>query len=218
LESVELTPLWLSLRVATSATVLDLVVGLALAYLLAFRRFPLQLLLETALDLPLVLPPTVVGFFLLVLLGPRGPVGRSLEALGISVLFTPAGATLASAFMALPLFVRTSRAAFQGVPTRYLEAGRGMGAGELKLFLRVTLPLARRGVAAGVLLSFARALGEFGATLMVAGNIPGRTQTLPLAIYSRVFEGRTAEAWVLVGLTVSLSLLAVLLGRVLEKR
>jgi molybdate transport system permease protein len=215
---LDLTPLWLSLQVAAAATVLDLALGLLLAYVFAFRRFPLKLAVETVLELPLVLPPTVVGFFLLALLGPEGPLGRPLQGLGLSVLFSLSGAVLASAVMALPLFVRTARAAFEAVPRRYIDAARSMGAGELRVLLGVTLPLARRGVVAGLLLCFARALGEFGATLMVAGNIPGRTQTLPLAIYAQVFEGRYAEAWTLVGLTVLLSLLAVGGGRWLVGR
>jgi molybdate transport system permease protein len=215
---LDLTPLWLSLQVASVATLIDLGAGLALAYLFAFRRFPLKLVLETALDLPLVLPPTVVGFLLLLLLGPHGPLGRGLEALGVTLLFSLPGAVIASAVMALPLFVRTARAAFEAIPARYLDAGRSLGASELGLLFRVILPLGRRGVAAGLLLCFARALGEFGATLMVAGNIPGRTQTLPLAIYARVFEGRYAEAWLLVGFTIGVSALALSLGRVLGSR
>ena len=215
---LDLSPLTLSLQVAVAATVIDLSVGLAAAYLFAFCRFPMKAAVETVLDLPLVLPPTVIGFFLLVLLSPRGWLGAPLEAVGVSVLFTIPGAILASSVMALPLFVRTARAAFEAIPSRYLEAGRGLGSGELRLFFQVILPLAHRGVIAGVLLCFARALGEFGATLMVAGNIPGRTQTLPLAIYSKVFEGRYNEAWILVGLTVLLSALAIALVRRLGER
>ncbi len=212
-----LTPLWLSLQVALAATLIDLVAGLWLARLLAFRGFRFKLLLETLVDLPLVLPPTVLGFFLLLLLAPTAPVGRFLGAAGAPVVFHLAGAIFCSAIVALPLFVRTARSALEAVPAHYLEVARAFGASERRLFLQVVLPLCRRGIVAGALLCFARALGEFGATLMVAGNLPGRTQTLPLAIYSRVFEGRYAEAWILVSLTLLVSLLAVGLGRALNQ-
>lgn len=200
-----LQPLWLSLRIAALATLFAAAVGLAIGAGLAHGRSGLRRDLLAALsDLPLVMPPTVIGLALLELCGPHAPLGAFLERLGAPRLtFTWAAAVLASAVMALPLMVRTARAALESVPPRYVEAARTLGATPWAAFWRVQLPLARRGVVAGVVLCFFRALGEFGATLMVAGNIPGRTQTLPLAIYSAVFEGRPHEAtlwvaWVLV--------------------
>jgi molybdate transport system permease protein len=176
-------PLFLSLRVTTVATVLIFVAGLALALLLARRRFPGKTLVETLVNLPLVLPPTVVGYYLLLALGRGGPL---VEWLGVRVLFTWGAATLASAIVGLPLMVGAARAAIASVDPALENAARTLGSSEVEVLWRVTLPLARRGILAGLLLAAARALGEFGATLMVAGNIPGRTQTLPLAIYDAV--------------------------------
>jgi molybdate transport system permease protein len=195
-----LQPLWLSLRIAALATLCSGALGLGIGASLARGRAGLRRDLLAALtDLPLVMPPTVIGLALLELCGPHGLVGALLERVGgVRLTFTWAAAVLASAVMALPLMVRTARAALESVPERYVEAARTLGATPWSAFWRVQLPLARRGVVAGVVLCFFRALGEFGATLMVAGNIPGRTQTLPLAIYTAVFEGRPHDAalWV----------------------
>ena len=184
-------PLWLSLRVALLATVLVVLVGTALAWLLVHRDFPGKNLLETLIHLPLVLPPTVVGFFLLLIVGRNGLLGRLT---GFGLTFTLAGAVLASATVAMPLMVQTTRAAFAEVNPEQQEAAAVMGASRLQVLWYVTLPLARRGLVTGAVLSFARALGEFGATLMVAGNIPGRTQTLPLALYTAVQTNDLARA------------------------
>ena len=185
-----MTPLWLSLRVTLAALVLVVPVGLALAALLAFRRFPGKALLETLVTLPLVLPPTVLGYGLLLLLGRGTAFGLWLnDTLGVRLLFTWQGAALAAAVMALPLFVRTVAVAFASVELSVRESARLDGAGGLTLFLRVLVPLSAHGLRAGLLLAAARALGEFGATLMVAGSIPGKTQTLPLALYSAVQSG-----------------------------
>lgn len=175
----------LSLRVALAATALIVPVGTGLAYLLARRSFRGRDLLDIVLTLPLVLPPTVTGYYLVVLLGRNGPLGNWFYAItGWSIMFTWQAAVLASFVVALPLMVKTGRAAFESVERRFMEASQTLGHSGASIFFRVTLPLARRGLLAGAALAFARALGEFGATLMLAGNIPGKTSTAPLAIYT----------------------------------
>lgn len=188
-------PVWLSLRVAVFATALVALVGTALAVLLARREFPGKQVLETIVYLPLVLPPTVVGFILLVLVGRYGLLGRLT---GTGLTFSFAGAVLASTVVAMPLMVQTTRAAMAEVNPELEEAAAVAGASRWQTFWMVTLPLARRGVVTGTVLAYARALGEFGATLMVAGNIPGRTQTVPLAIYTAVQTNDMVRANMLV--------------------
>jgi len=198
-----LTALWLSVRVAVVATAANAVIGIPLAYLLARRRFAGRGLLDLLVTLPLVLPPTVTGYYLIVLLGRRGWLGQPLYALtGWSVAFTWWAAVVAATVMAMPLIVRTARAAIESVNPAYEKAAFTLGRSEWRTALEVTLPLARKGLLAGLVLAFARALGEFGATLMLAGNIPGRTQTVPLAIYTAAQTGETGEAlWLVVMLT-----------------
>ncbi len=204
---VDLAPLWLSLQVAGLATALMLPFGLLAAWWLGQGRgFPGKSLIETLFTLPLVLPPTVVGYALLLLFGQGTAVGRWLnETAHVRLLFTWQGASVAAAVMAFPLFVRTASAAFAAVDRELLEAGRTLGASEFDLWRQVTIPLAYRGLLAALALGFARALGEFGATLMVAGSIPGRTQTLPLALYASVQAGHDPDALVY---TLLLTLLA----------
>ena len=187
-------PLLLSLRIAGVATGLALLLGVGLAALLAGRRHPLAGLVDTAANLPLVLPPTVLGYFLLTALGARSPLGVWLDSLGLPLVFTWRGAAVAAAVVATPLVLQASKAAFETVDPDLRDMARTLGRSEPAIFLQVTLPLAWRGVLAGATLAFARALGEFGATLMVAGNIPGRTQTLPIAIYDAVQAGDQAHA------------------------
>lgn len=196
----------LSLKVALVATVAVVVVGTAFAWLLARRRFPGRSLLDVLLTLPLVLPPTVTGYYLLVLFGRHGVLGGPLyELTGWSLLFTWWAAALASFVVALPLMVRTARAALEAVDERFVDAATLLGYSERETFFRVLVPLSRRGLAAGAVLAFARALGEFGATLMVAGNIPGQTDTMPVAIYGATAAGNTAQANALVLLYTVLS-------------
>jgi molybdate transport system permease protein len=202
------SPLWLSLKVAACATGLSLLVGLLCAYsLLRFARqggwqHKLSQIFDAGLMLPLVLPPTVIGYYLLVFLGRNGPLGAWLEAAwGIRLIFTWQGAALAAAVIALPLIYKAARAALESVEPTLLQAGRVLGLSETAIFLRISLPLAWRGIAAGALLAFARSMGEFGATLMVAGSLPGKTQTLSLAVYEAVQAGQTAEASALVWVT-----------------
>ncbi len=204
----DLGPFWLSLRVASFATVLVVAIGMPLALLLARTRFPGKSLFAGVLVLPLVLPPTVMGFYLLQLLGRRSIVGHWLEqSLGITLVFHWSGAVVASAVAAFPLFLLPARGAFEAIDPALEDVARLLGRSELSVFFSVTLPLARRGLAAGAVLAFARALGDFGATLMVAGNIPGLTQTAALAIYNAVQVNDTQRAgW----LTLWISLVSIL--------
>jgi molybdate transport system permease protein len=190
-----LSPFWLSLRVATLATAAIVVVGLPAAYVLARVRFPGKNLFAGLLVLPLVLPPTVVGYGLLQLLGRRALLGAWLEThMGITLVFHWSGAVVAAAVAALPLFLLPARAALEGVDRALEDVGRLLGRTERSVFMAVTMPLAWRGLAAGIVLAFARALGDFGATLMVAGDIPGRTQTASLAIFDAVQIDDSATA------------------------
>lgn len=194
-----LSALGLSIRVACLATVLNALLGIPLAYLLARKAFPGRTLVDLLVTLPLVLPPTVTGYYLIVLLGRRGWLGGPLYALtGWSVTFTWYAAVIAATVMAFPLLVRTARAAIESVDRDLVRAAFTLGRSEWRTALEVTLPLARKGILAGMVLAFARALGEFGATLMLAGNIPGRTTTVPLAIYTAVQTGESGEAFALV--------------------
>jgi molybdate transport system permease protein len=196
----------LSIRVAVVATVLNAAVGVPLAYLLARRKLPGGGLIDLLITLPLVLPPTVTGYYLIVFLGRRGWLGSPIyQATGWSAAFTWYGAVIAATVMALPLLVRTARAAIESIDRDLEKAAYTLGRSEWRTALEVTLPLARNGILAGLVLAFARALGEFGATLMLAGNIPGKTATVPLAIYTAVQTGESGEAAVLVLLLTALS-------------
>lgn len=213
-----LVALGLSARVACFATLLILPPGIALGWLLARRDVPGRALLETLTALPLVLPPTAVGYLLLRLLARDGPLGERALGIDLDLLFTWKGAVVAAAVMSLPLVVRTSRLAFEEVDPRLEAMARTLGLGPLRAFAAVTLPLARRGLAAAAVLGFTRALGEFGATVIVAGNIPGKTQTLALAIFSDMQVGRDSEAMTLVGVTVVLAFAALWTVELLTRR
>lgn len=182
---------WLSLQVTAFATFCIFVIGLPIALLLARTAFPGQIVVETLLMLPLILPPSVIGYYLLLALGRGSPI---VEWFQIRILFSWPAAVVAAVVVGLPLMIQSSKAALANVDPRLEQAARTLGAGELRIIARITLPLARRGIVAGVVLGGARALGEFGATLMVTGNIPGRTQTLPVAIYDAVQAQRYADA------------------------
>jgi molybdate transport system permease protein len=189
----------LSIQVASVATLFVVAVGIAAAYLLARRSFRGRELLDMVLTLPLVLPPTVTGYLLIVLLGRNGLVGKPFyEATGWSIMFTWYAAVLASFVVALPLMIKTTRAAIESVDENLVRASYTLGHSEWWTAWKVVLPLARKGILAGTVLSFARAMGEFGATLMLAGNIPGRTDTMPLAIYSAAAGGERVRADVMV--------------------
>ena len=185
-----LAPLIVSLKVAATATAASLALGVAGGFALARLSFPGKRAAEAVLTLPLVLPPTVLGYYLLVTAGRNGTLGRWLESgLGISLIFTWQGAAVAAAAVSLPLILKSARAAFEGVPGELEQAARSLGKTGCGVFFLVTLPLAWRGILAGAVLAFARAMGEFGAALMVAGDMPGRTQTLSMAIYDAVQSG-----------------------------
>lgn len=201
MRSIDWFPLMLSFRVALMATVLALVTGVALAWVLARRRFVGRELLDAIVTLPLVLPPTVLGYYLLVLFSLNNPVGRAIKAAtGLQIVFTWKGAVVAAMVGALPLVVKTSRAAISTVSEQLEDAARTFGKSEWQIFWRITLPLSSRGIIAAAMLAFARSLGDFGATLMVAGNIPGRTQTAAIAIYDATQAGRDDYALTLVAI------------------
>jgi molybdate transport system permease protein len=216
---VDLFPVWLSLRVSTLATALTLLVGLPIAWVLARKRFPGRDLLAALVVSPLVLPPTVLGYYLLVLIARDGPVGALLLSLGIELAFTWRAAVLAAALGSVALLIKAAEAGFETVDPRLEQAARTLGRSEWSVFWSVTLPLAWRAIVAGVVLAFCRALGDFGITLMVAGNIPGLTQTLPLAIYDHVQANEMAEANALALVTVAaVVVLLVGLGRLARLR
>ncbi len=200
-------PLWLSFKVAVIATMISLVLGLWLAWLLANRSFRGKELIDAVVTLPLVFPPTVLGYYLLIIVARSSPIGRAYEAVfGQPLVFTWQAAVVASTIHAIPLLVKSARAGFESADPVYARAARSLGAGELRLFWRVTLPLARRTIVAAAVIAFARSLGDFGATLMIAGDIPGRTQTAAVAIFDAVESGNTRMAG---AMTILLSLITI---------
>ena len=213
-----ISPLLISLKVAFWVTVLILPPGVLLGLLLARGEFRGKSLIETAATLPLVLPPTAVGYLLLRMLGRHGPLGEPSLGFDLDLLFTWKGAVLASCVMALPLVVRTARVAFEEVDPRLEGIARTLGLGRVRTFVEITLPLARRGLLAAAVLGFSRALGEFGATVIVAGSIPGRTQTLALAIFTDMQTGHDDEAMALVAVTVALAFAAVFTVEILLRK
>ncbi len=195
MDSSILFSLRLSIQVASVATVLIVIVGVGVAYLLAMKNFRGKEVLDMLFTLPLVLPPTVTGYYLIILFGRNGLIGRILyEWAGWSIMFTWYAAVLASFVVALPLMIKATRAAIESVDRNLINASFTLGHSEFETAIRVTFPLAKRGIAAGAVLSFARAMGEFGATLMIAGNIPGKTDTMPISIYSHASSGDWSKA------------------------
>lgn len=209
---VDSSPLLISLATTCAATVATFFLGLFAARSMYGVRGSLRAWIDGILTLPLVLPPTVVGFFLLLLLGRRSFIGHALEQVGITIVFSWPATVIAATVVAFPLMYRTTLGAFEQVNPNLLDAARTLGASERVVFRRVLLPLAAPGVLAGTVLAFARALGEFGATLMLAGNIPGRTQTMPMAIFSAVEDGdmHAAMLWVLLIVALSLAIIRLL--------
>jgi molybdate transport system permease protein len=207
-----------TLLTALAATALMVPPGLALAWLLARRRFRGRVLVETLVSLPLVMPPVATGLVLLLLFSPRGPIGSMLARLGVEVVFTWRAVVLAMTVMGLPLFVRTLRAGFEQVDRRYEAIASTLGASPLRVFFSITLPLAFPAFAAAAVLGFARAIGEFGATIMIAGSIPGVTRTLPVAIYTYAETGRDREALLLLAVSASIAFGALWLSNHLTSR
>ena len=206
-----------TIAAAAAATALMLVPGVALAWLLARRQFPGKAVVETLVSLPLVMPPVATGLLLLWLFGRRGPIGGLLERAGVEVVFTPVAVIIAMALMGMPLLVRTARAGFEQVTHRYEQMAETLGAGPWRVFSTVTLPLASRTILAGATLGFSRALGEFGATIVVAGSIPGRTRTLAVGIFSFTEAGQDRAAAVLVAISVAIAFAAVLVSNRLAR-
>ena len=219
LSTNELEIIGLSLQVALVGTLVGLPIALGVGWLLAKSSIKGKAIIDTLLSFPLVLPPVVTGYFLLIVLGRNGPIGRLLHDLfGIDVVFTWVAAALAAGLVSLPLMLRTIEVAMAGVDPRLELASRTLGAGPLKTFLRVTLPLARRGIAAAILLAFARGVGEFGAVIVVAGNTPGRTQTMPLAIFNRIEMGDDAAALRLITISLVIAFAALVIHRRLVRQ
>ena len=208
---MDISLILLTLQIAVVATVINLPIAIGLSWLIVKRRVRGSFLLDVLVSLPLALPPVVSGYFLLLLLGREGPVGSlTRDILGVDIVFTWVAAALASAVVSFPLMARGVMTAIEGVDERLERSARSLGAGALRVAFTITLPLAYRGIMAGVLLGFVRALSEFGATIVVAGNIPGRTQTLPLAIFEKVQLGRDADALRLVGVSIALAVATIL--------
>lgn len=218
LDAVNWFPLVLSLKVAAMATLGGMAIGLPLAYYLSKSSGKLADLLDAVLTLPVVLPPTVLGYYLLVLLGRQSPLGQFLEErLHIMLVFTPAGAVIAALVVSVPLLIKTARSAFAAIDRDLIHAARLLGRSERDIFFAVQVPLAWRGLLSGIILTFARALGDFGTTLMVSGNIPHKTTTMPIAIYDALLAGNTALANTLVAVMTVVALTALFVLNRLEK-
>ena len=197
---MDFSPFWISLKTGTTATIITVVIGTYIAYKMAFYRGPGRGVIDGLLNLPLVLPPTVVGFFLLLIFGRRGIIGGVLYEMGIQIVFTWWGNVIAASTVAFPLMYKTTRSSFEQVDRSYIQAAKTLGASRKRIFFKILLPLSWPGVAAGSVLAFARAMGEFGATLMIAGSIMGETRTMPIAIFFASESGNDQEAlvWVII--------------------
>lgn len=207
---MDLSPLWISIKVAVTATIFTFVLGIVVARLV-LSLGKMKPLIDGIFSLPMVLPPTVVGFFLLIIFGKNSFLGQMLMKLGINVLFTWQGAVVAAVVVSFPIMYRTVRGAFEQVDVNLIHAARTLGMTEREIFFKIMLPVSWPGVAAATILSFARALGEFGATIMIAGNIPGKTQTMSVAIYTAMQSGNRSLAYLWVAIIVAISLVTILL-------
>ena len=209
---MDYTPLWISIKTATIATIITFFLGILISYWMSNFKGKSKGLIDGLFTLPLILPPTVVGFFLLIICGKNGPVGKLLELFNTSLIFSWAATVLAAIVVSFPMMYRTTRSAFEQIDINILSAARTLGLSEFKIFHKIAIPLAMPGIIGGLVLSFARAMGEFGATLMIAGNIPGKTQTMPLAIFFAAEGGDMQKAmlWVVIIVTLSLFLILIL--------
>lgn len=210
-------PLWVSLKVSAAASIITFTAGIAAAWLVG-RMKRVRTLADVLLSLPMVLPPTVVGFFLLIAFGRDGFIGELLAGMGISVLFTWQGAVIAAVAVSFPIMYRTVRGAFQQIDKNITDAARTLGMSEGRIFFKIMIPIARPGIAAGTLLSFARALGEFGATMMIAGNIPGKTQTMPIAVYTAIQGGNHEAAYIWVFIIMAISFVIIFIMNLWNER
>lgn len=207
----DVSPLWISMKTACAATIITFFLGIAAAWFVTGLRGRFKGIIDGVLTLPMVLPPTVLGFFLLITLGKNGPIGKLLEILDTKIIFSWYATVIAAAVVSFPLMYKTTRGAFEQTDINIIYAARTLGVSEWRIFWKVTVPLAWPGIAAGTVLSFARALGEFGATLMIAGNIPGKTQTIPIAIFFASEAGQMEKAYIWVVLITVISLTMMIL-------
>lgn len=207
-----LTPLWISIRTSLLATFITFFIGIGSAYLVANYQGKWKGLIDSLFTLPLVLPPTVLGFFLLLLFGKNGPMGKLLELMDKSIIFTWSATVIAATVVAFPMMYRSARSAFEQIDINLISAAKTLGLSNWKIFYKIAIPLAWPGIIGGLVLSFARALGEFGATLMIAGNIPGKTQTMPLAIFFEVqaMDYKGAMLWVMTIVAISVVMILIL--------
>lgn len=209
---MDFSPLWISIKTAIFSTIITFFLGIALSYIMANFKGRYKGLIDGILTLPLILPPTVVGFFLLLICGKNGPIGKVLELFNTSLIFSWSATVIAAIVVSFPMMYRTTRAAFEQIDNNIIFAARTLGLSEFKIFYKIAIPLAMPGIIGGLVLSFARAIGEFGATLMLAGNIPGKTQTMPLAIFFAAEGGDMEKAilWVIIIMVLSFSLIIIL--------
>lgn len=219
MKNINLFPLYLSFRVAFTATIISLIIGLPIAYFLSRGRGKTVDFIDTFTNLPVVLPPTVLGYYLLVLLGRQSPIGRFMEnTFNTMIVFTPAGAVIAASVVSIPYLIKSAKTAFLEINEDYLNAARLLGRNEFSVFCTVVMPIAWRGILAGITMSFARALGDFGTTLMVSGSIPGKTMTMPIAIYDALQAGNTHMANLLVLIMTSIAIIVLFTINILERK
>ncbi len=209
---MDFSPLWISIKTATISTIITFFLGLVISYWMANFNGKYKGIIDGLFTLPLILPPTVVGFFLLLICGKNGPIGKILELFDRSLIFSWSATVIAAIVISFPMMYRTTRSAFEQIDTNIISSARTLGLSEFKIFYKIAIPLSMPGIIGGVVLSFARAMGEFGATLMIAGNIPGRTQTMPLAIFFAAEGGdmKKAMLWVIIIVALSLFLIIIL--------
>jgi molybdate transport system permease protein len=208
---MDYSPLWISIKTAALSTAITFILGIAISYWMANFKGKSKGIIDGLFTLPLILPPTVVGFFLLLICGKNGPIGKIFEHFNTSLIFSWSATVIAAIVVSFPMMYRTTRSAFEQIDTNILSAARTLGLSEFKIFYKIAIPLAMPGIIGGLVLSFARAIGEFGATLMLAGNIPGKTQTMPLAIFFSAEGGDMQKAMLWVVIITSLSLVLILL-------
>lgn len=219
MENINLFPLYLSFRVAFTATIVSLIIGLPVAYFLSRRRGKVADFIDTFTNLPVVLPPTVLGYYLLVLMGRQSAIGKFIEnTFGTMIVFTPTGAVIAASVVSIPYLIKSSKTAFLEINEDYLNASRLLGRNEFNIFYTIVIPIAWRGILAGITMSFVRALGDFGTTLMVSGSIPNKTMTMPVAIYDALQAGDNYTANLMVLIMTSIAVVVLFIINTLERK